>query len=59
VRAKTVASFALNDYKWMLAFAADELHWIVDLMRDLRGSGAPSARPRGDPVLHRPPPLDE
>lgn len=24
----------------MLAFEADELHRIVDLMRDLRGSGA-------------------
>jgi peroxiredoxin len=40
VRANTVASFALNDYEWMLAFEADELHRIVDLMRDLRGSGA-------------------
>ncbi|MDH6460370.1 peroxiredoxin [Micromonospora sp. A200] len=40
VRANTVASFALGDYEWMLAFEADELHRIVDLMRDLRGSGA-------------------
>jgi len=38
VRAKTVASFALGDYEWMLAFEADELHRIVDLMRHLRGS---------------------
>jgi chlorite dismutase len=38
VRANTVASFALNDYEWMLAFEADELHRIVDLMRHLRGS---------------------
>ncbi|SDY46416.1 chlorite dismutase [Micromonospora pattaloongensis] len=40
VRANTVASFALGDYEWMLAFEADELHRIVDLMRDLRGSTA-------------------
>ncbi|ACY97340.1 hydrogen peroxide-dependent heme synthase [Thermomonospora curvata] len=40
VRANTVASFALGDYEWMLAFEADELHRIVDLMRHLRGSQA-------------------
>ena len=40
VRANTVASFALSDYEWMLAFEADELHRIVDLMRELRGSRA-------------------
>jgi len=38
VRANTVASFALGDYEWMLAFEADALHRIVDLMRHLRGS---------------------
>jgi chlorite dismutase len=38
VRANTVASFALGDYEWILAFEADELHRIVDLMRHLRGS---------------------
>jgi hydrogen peroxide-dependent heme synthase len=38
VRANTVASFALSDYEWMLAFEADEMHRIVDLMRHLRGS---------------------
>ena len=38
VRANTVASFALGDYEWMLAFEADDLHRIVDLMRHLRGS---------------------
>lgn len=38
VRANTVASFALGDYEWMLAFEADELHRIVDLMRHLRSS---------------------
>jgi peroxiredoxin len=40
VRANTVASFALGDYEWLLAFEADELHRIVDLMRHLRASGA-------------------
>src|SRR5215475_6164454 len=38
VRANTVASFALGDYEWILAFEADELHRIVDLMRELRTS---------------------
>src|ERR1700743_2373099 len=46
VRANTVSSFALNDYEWMLAFEADELHRIVDLMRHLRGAEARRA-PRG------------
>ena len=40
VRANTIASFALNDYEWVLAFEADELHRIVDLMRELRASKA-------------------
>ena len=40
VRANTVASFALGDFEWMLAFEADELHRIVDLMRDLRAATA-------------------
>ena len=40
VRANTVASFALGDYEWLLAFEADELYRIVDLMRHLRGSTA-------------------
>ncbi|WP_018352908.1 hydrogen peroxide-dependent heme synthase [Longispora albida] len=40
VRTNTVASFALGDYEWMLAFEADELHRIVDLMRHLRASDA-------------------
>ena len=38
VRANTVQSFALGDYEWILAFEADELHRIVDLMRDMRSS---------------------
>ena len=40
VRANTVSAFALGDYEWVLAFEADELHRIVDLMRHLRGSRA-------------------
>jgi hydrogen peroxide-dependent heme synthase len=40
VRTNTVSCFALNDYEWMLAFEADELHRIVDLMRHLRGARA-------------------
>jgi hydrogen peroxide-dependent heme synthase len=40
VRANTVAAFALGDYEWILAFEADELDRIVDLMRDLRASRA-------------------
>jgi len=40
VRANTVSSFALGDYEWMLAFEADELHRIVDLMRALRAAEA-------------------
>ena len=38
VRANTIASFALGDYEWVLAFEADDLGRIVDLMRHLRGS---------------------
>jgi peroxiredoxin len=38
VRANTVASFALGDYEWILAFEANDLHRILDLMRHLRGS---------------------
>jgi len=38
VRANTVPAFALGDYEWILAFEADDLSRIVDLMRHLRGS---------------------
>jgi chlorite dismutase len=38
VRANTVPSFALGDYEWVLAFEADDLDRIVDLMRHLRAS---------------------
>ncbi|WP_236543846.1 hydrogen peroxide-dependent heme synthase [Spiractinospora alimapuensis] len=40
VRANTVSTFALSDYEWLLAFEADELHRLVDLMRHLRGAAA-------------------
>ena len=40
VRANTVSAFALGDYEWLLAFEADELHRIVDLMRELRATEA-------------------
>jgi hydrogen peroxide-dependent heme synthase len=40
VRANTVSAFALGDYEWVLAFEADEMHRIVDLMRDPRASDA-------------------
>ncbi len=40
VRANTVSAFALGDYEWLLAFEADDLHRIVDLMRDLRATQA-------------------
>ncbi len=40
VRANTVPAFSLGDYEWILAFEADKLDRIVDLMRDLRASRA-------------------
>lgn len=40
VQANTVSAFALGDYEWMLAFEADELYRIVDLMRELRKAAA-------------------
>ena len=52
VRANTVASFALGDYEWILAFEADELHRIVDLMRELRASTARRHVREELPVLH-------
>jgi peroxiredoxin len=38
VRANTIPAFALGDYEWILAFEADDLTRMVDLMRHLRGS---------------------
>ena len=40
VRANTISACALGDYEWILAFEADELHRIVDLMRELRAAKA-------------------
>lgn len=40
VLANTVASFALGDYEWLLAFEAADLTRIVDLMRELRATEA-------------------
>lgn len=40
VLANTTAAFALGDYEWLLAFEADELPRLVDLMRELRATGA-------------------
>jgi len=40
VRANTVSAFGLGDYEWLLAFEADDLGRIVDLIRHLRGSEA-------------------
>ena len=69
VRANTIASFALNDYEWVLAFEADELHRIVDLMRELRASRARmhvreevpfyTGPPRAGPRPGRPPALSD
>jgi chlorite dismutase len=40
VRANTVSAFGLGDYEWLLAFEADNLVRIVDLIRHLRGAQA-------------------
>ena len=40
VLANTISAFALGDYEWLLAFEADEVHRIVDLMRELRAVDA-------------------
>jgi peroxiredoxin len=40
VLANTVSAFALGDYEWLLAFEADDLVPIVDLMRRLRTAEA-------------------
>lgn len=40
IKANTLSSFALGDYEWVLAFEADQLERIVDLMRDLRDTKA-------------------
>lgn len=40
VLSNTVASFALNDFEWVLALESDVLHDLVDMMRDMRYTGA-------------------
>jgi chlorite dismutase len=40
VQANTVAAFGLNDYEWILALESNNLHELVDLMRDLRATEA-------------------
>ncbi len=40
VRANTTSAFGLGDYEWLLAFEADDLVRIVDLIRHLRGAKA-------------------
>lgn len=40
VLANTTSAFGLGDYEWLLAFEADDLVRIVDLLRDLRATGA-------------------
>ncbi|MGO9900529.1 MAG: hydrogen peroxide-dependent heme synthase [Solirubrobacteraceae bacterium] len=40
VRANTTSAFGLGDYEWLLAFEADNLVRIVDLIRHLRGARA-------------------
>jgi Uncharacterized conserved protein len=40
VQTNTVAAFALGDYEWILALEADDPVDLVDLVRDLRSTGA-------------------
>jgi chlorite dismutase len=40
VLSNTVASFALNDFEWVLALESDKLHDLVDMMREMRYTGA-------------------
>jgi chlorite dismutase len=40
VQANTVSAFALGDWEWILALESDDLHELVDLMRDLRATRA-------------------
>jgi hydrogen peroxide-dependent heme synthase len=40
VLTNTVAAFGLNDYEWILPLESDDLHELVDLMRDLRATQA-------------------
>lgn len=40
VVANTVSTFALSDYEWLLPLESDNLLSLVDMMRDLRATGA-------------------
>lgn len=40
ILSNTVSAFALGDYEWILALESDELHEIVDMMRELRNTSA-------------------
>jgi len=40
VLSNTVASFALNDFEWVLALESDRLHDLVDMMREMRYTDA-------------------
>jgi chlorite dismutase len=40
VQTNTVAAFALGDYEWVLALEAEDPLDLVDLMRDIRHTGA-------------------
>lgn len=40
ILSNTVSAFALGDYEWILALESNELHEIVDMMRDLRATQA-------------------
>ena len=40
ILSNTVSAFALGDYEWILALESNELHELVDMMRQLRSSKA-------------------
>ena len=40
ILSNTVSSFALGDYEWLLALESNDLHEIVDMMRELRATDA-------------------
>jgi hypothetical protein len=46
VLANTISAFALGDAEWLLAFEADDLVPIVDLMRHLRAAQARATHAR-------------
>ena len=58
VRANTVASFALGDYEWMLAFEADDAAPHRRPHARAAGLDRAAARARGGAVLHRRPEVD-